>query len=135
VQWRQAPEIAPIYSTIHDARSMIELPLTGEGIPFLYLLAQTRHRVPLVNGTSGFETPAHRELRELEVAGHYSDVFLRDAELVVVHEARLSDEQRAALQPLLAKMRLVRRIGNDAVFRTPGAPADTASAPRGALPR
>lgn len=116
VQWRQVPEHAPIYATLHGAKSMIELPMLAEGIPFLYLLAQTRHRVPLVNGTSGFETPSHRELRELEEKLQYTDVFLRDAELLLVHEARLSDEQRAALQPLLARLRLVRRMGSDVVY-------------------
>lgn len=135
VQWRQVPERAPIYAAVRGATSLLELPLTGEGIPFLYLLAQTEHRVPLVNGTSGWETPAHEQLRRLERDLHYPEGFVRDAELVLVHEARLTVEQRAALAPLLAKLQLLRRVGGDALFRIPRAPAGTASVPRAALPR
>lgn len=135
VQWRPVPEIAPIYETVRGAKSMIELPLIGEGLPFLYLLAQTQHRVPLVNGTSGFETPAHEALRNLERELRYTEAFVRDTELLLVHEARMSDEQRAAVAPLLARLTPVRRTGSDALFRIPATPAGTASAPPAALPR
>ncbi len=111
VQWREVPRTAPIYASARGAKSMIELPLTGEGIPFLYLLAQTEHRVPLVNGTSGFETPAHEQLRRLERERRYPDAFVRDAELLLVHE------EREEMRPLLAKLQLVRREGTDAVYR------------------
>jgi hypothetical protein len=36
--------------------------------------------------------------------------------LLIVHEARLTAEQRTALQPLLAKLQFVRRIGTDVVY-------------------
>ncbi len=126
VQWREVPRTAPIYASARGAKSMIELPLTGEGVPFLYLLAQTEHRVPLVNGTSGFETPAHEELRKLEAQRRYTDAFVKDAELLLVHE------EREEMRPLFAKLQLVRREGSDALFRIPAAPADTSSAPRAA---
>lgn len=138
VQWHQVPQTAPIYATVRGATSLLELPLAGQDIPFLYLLTQTEHRVPLVNGTSGWETPAHEQLRRLERNLRYPEGLVRDAELLLVHEARLTDEQRAAMRPLLAKMKLVRRIGSDALYchvRTLPAPAGTASVPRAALPR
>jgi hypothetical protein len=140
VRWQSVPEPAAIYANVRGAGSLLELPLLGDGIPFLYLFAQTRHRVPLVNGTSGWETPAHEQLRRLERELRYPDGFVRDAELLLVHEALLSEEQRAALAPLLAKLQPVRRDGSDALFRirpfkTLRGPADTASVPRAALPR
>jgi hypothetical protein len=135
VRWQQVPQPAPIYAGVRGARSLLELPLTGEGIPFLYLLAQTGHRVPLVNGTSGWETPAHEQLRRLERELRYPDGFVRDAELLLVHDALLSHEQRTALAPLLARLQLVRREGSDALFKIPRGPAGTASVPRAVLPR
>jgi hypothetical protein len=135
VRWHHVPPLAPIYASARGAASLLEVPLTGDGIPFLYLHAQTQHRVPLVNGTSGWETPAHEQLRKLERELRYPEGFVRDAELLLVHEALLRDEQRAALAPLLARLQLVRREGSDALFRIPRGPAGTASVPRAALPR
>jgi hypothetical protein len=117
VRWQHVPPPAPIYASVRGARSLLELPLMGDGIPFLYLLAQTEHRIPLVNGTSGWETPAHEQLRRLERELRYPDGFVRDAELLLVHEALLSDDQRTALAPLLGRMKFVQRIGSDALYR------------------
>lgn len=136
-------EPAPVYAWLAEARprAVIELPMVADGgIPFLYLHAQTRHRVPLINGTSGWETPAHKELRLLEKDLQYGDAFVSAArraggELLIVHEARLSDEQRAAAGPMLEKLEPVQRFGTDVVFRMLPAPADTATAPRASLPR
>jgi hypothetical protein len=154
---------APVYRWLEAAkpRAVIEVPLVAQDIPFLYLLAQTGHGVPLLNGTSGWETPAHERLKLLEEQLQYGDAFLagiQPAELLIVHEARLTDAQRQALQPLLRRLRLVRRFETDAVYavwsaaakpplwkaaalpphskiRIPRAPADSASAPRESLPR
>jgi hypothetical protein len=123
VRWQHVPPPAPIYAHVRGASSLLEVPLTGEGIPFRYLLAQTQHRVPLVNGTSGWETPAHEQLRRLERERRYPLGFVRDAELLLVHDALLSDAQRAAIAPLLTKLQLVRREGDDALYRSAAAPA------------
>lgn len=139
IHWTQVdPEPAPVYAWLAHAkpRAVIELPMLADGVPFLYLLAQTKHRVPLLNGTSGWETPAHEELRKLP----YGDAFIAavqrsGGELLIVHESRLTDEQRATIQPMLAKLESIQRFGDDAVFRIPREPADTASAPRAAPPR
>jgi hypothetical protein len=129
VNWVQAPPVAPVYAWVRRERprAILELPMTGNGLPFLYLYAQTTHRVPLVNGTSGFETPAHERLRKLEASLQYNDEFLKDADVLIVHEALLSDVQRAALQPLLARLE---RVG-DGIFRIRRGPAGSANAPPG----
>ena len=93
------------------------------------------HRVPILNGGSGWEPPHHKFLREKEDKLEYDDAFLAKAiesgaELVIVHEQRLTPERKAALAPMLQKLMPLRRFGSDAVFSTPRAPAGTASVPR-----
>ena len=122
VRWTYVPPIPPVYSWIaqQKPKAILELPMLAEGFPFLYLIAQTQHRVPLVNGTSGFETPAHAELRTIEdPAALVERARAEGAELIVVHDGRTLP----GLEP-------VYRAGGDAVFRILPAPADTASAPR-----
>lgn len=114
---------APVYRWLADARPgvVLELPMVAEGIPYLYLLASTTHRVPLMNGASGWEPPVAERLRVRELALHYNDKFLRDmrengGEILIVHEALLTREQRTALQPLLRRVRMIRRFGSDTVY-------------------
>jgi hypothetical protein len=143
IQWTHVPTGPdPVYAWLARARptAVIELPMIAEGIPFLYLLAQTRHRVPLINGTSGWETPSHEQLRLMEKNLSYGQPFVdavsrAGGEYLIVHEARLSAEQREAIAPMLAGLVPVQHFASDAVFRIPRGPADTASAPREALPR
>ena len=137
VQWVQVPAPPPVYEWVkrEQPKAIVELPMIGNGVPFLYLHAQTMHRVPLVNGTSGFETPAHERLRKLEESLQYNDEFVRDAEVLVVHEALLSEEEKAAVRNLTQNLEPVVRFGSDAVFRTRRGPAGTSSAPPAAPPR
>ena len=116
---------SPVYAWLarERPRAVIELPMLAEGIPFLYLLAQTEHRVPLINGTSGWETPLHERLRVLEDNLAYGEAFLAavresEGEWIIVHESRLTDEEKTAIRPMLAKLPLVARFGSDAVYST-----------------
>lgn len=137
VNWVRVPPVPPVYEWVraNRPRAIVEVPIIAQDIPFLYLHAQTEHGAPLVNGTSGFETPAHERLKKLEEALQYNEELLHDAEVLIVHEARLSDERRAALEPLLARLEPVVRFGTDAVFRRPRGPAGTSSAPPAVPPR
>ena len=70
--------------------STLELPLNNYNTPFLYLLGATVHHQPIMNGTSGFEPPVHRKLREKEEKLFYDDDFTDTLErsgcaLVLVH--------------------------------------------------
>lgn len=70
--------------------STLELPLNNYNTPFLYLLGATAHHQPIMNGTSGFEPPVHRKLREKEEKLFYDDDFTDTLErsgcaLVLVH--------------------------------------------------
>ncbi|HEX8173329.1 MAG TPA: hypothetical protein VF824_22535 [Thermoanaerobaculia bacterium] len=117
------PAPAPVYRWLQETRPgvVLELPMIREGAAFQYVLANAYHRVPIINGTSGWETPLHELLRKKEEALQYDDEFYRaiaeqGCTIVIVHEARLDADQRRALPPLLSKLKLVRRFGRDAVY-------------------
>lgn len=138
VRWTEVPRRAPAYAWLASEKpaAVLEIPMIADNIPFLYLHAQTSHRVPLVNGTSGFETPAHEELRKLAYGGPFIAAAQRaGAEVLIVHEAALSDEQRLELAPMLARLEPVRHFASDIVFRIPRVPAGISTAPRESLPR
>ena len=68
----------------------LELPLNNYGSSFLYLVGAAVHHQPIMNGTSGFEPPVHRKLREKEEKGAFDDDFTDTIErsgcaLVLVH--------------------------------------------------
>jgi hypothetical protein len=129
------PRVAPVYQWLAKERPgvVLELPIIAHGVPYEYILANSVHRQPIINGASGWETPLHKVLREKEAKLEYDDAFVTPADIVIVHEARLTNEQKAALAPMLGRLAPLRRFGSDAVFRTPRVPAGTASAPRESL--
>jgi hypothetical protein len=68
----------------------LELPVSNFNVQFLYLLGATVHHQPIMNGTSGFEPPVHRTLRQKEAALSYDDELTATLErngcaLVLVH--------------------------------------------------
>jgi len=70
--------------------STLELPMNNWGTPFLYLIGATVHHSPIMNGTSGFEPPLHRKLRESDEKFIFDDAFLDALEhngcaLILVH--------------------------------------------------
>ncbi|MBV8520394.1 MAG: hypothetical protein JO197_23585 [Acidobacteria bacterium] len=145
IRWQHVPrEFPPVYHWLADARPgvVLELPMTRNGAAFRYVLASTLHRVPIINGTSGWESPLHEFLRKKEDALAFDDEFSRalandGCTTVIVHEAELAPEERGAVAAFVQRLAFERRFGSDAVyaFRTPRGSADTASAPRAALPR
>jgi hypothetical protein len=143
IRWQHVErEVAPVYAWLAREQPgvVLELPMIAEGVPFEYVLASTTHRVPLMNGTSGWESRLHEFLRKKEQKLEYDEAFLETlvkngCTIVIVHEARLTPEQKTALAPLLAKLAPLHRFGSDAVFRIPRAPVGSATAPRAAPPR
>ena len=70
--------------------STLELPVNNFNVAFFYLLGATVHHQPIMDGTSGFEPPIHRKLREKEEKFQYDDDFTDTLErngcaLVLVH--------------------------------------------------
>ena len=65
--WQAAlVEEAPVYRFLSTQRlrgAILELPMSGNGVEYLYVHAATFHHIPIMNGLSGFEPPLHRKLR------------------------------------------------------------------------
>lgn len=120
------PAVPAVYRWLAVARPgvVLELPMMNDGAPFRYVLASTNHRVPIINGTSGWETPLHKLLRKKEEALQWDDQFLEairsaGCRVVIVHEDRLWEQQRPALAPMLARLKPLKRFGHDAVYALP----------------
>jgi hypothetical protein len=125
-----APPPAPVHRWLASQRSSIrgsilELPMSNFNVPYLYLLGTTTHHLPEMNGSSGFEPPIHRTLREAGERREFDDAYLGTIErsggaLLIVHSDWLvlqSEALRAWLQKEVAAGRLafVRRF-DDNVF-------------------
>src|SRR5205814_814466 len=82
---------------------VIELPMSGWCVQFMYLLRSTAHHVPIMNGTSGFEPPVHDRLRNMAERGEMNDVFLAElernhAQYVIVHGDWLLEQRKATMR-------------------------------------
>jgi len=115
ITWNQVPaNFPPVYAWLAHARprAAIELPLAWSDREARYVLATSVHRVPIMNGVSGFDPPLHRELEQ-----HMTlDLIARNGvEVVIVHPDAAADVQpwvdRGALQEI------VRFPDGDAVYR------------------
>ncbi|HEX6161370.1 MAG TPA: hypothetical protein VF111_14440, partial [Thermoanaerobaculia bacterium] len=83
VRWEQfRPEPAPVYRWLARERPgvVLELPLVNDGSHFRTVFFNSAHRLPIVNGTSGWETPLHEALRKAELAQRFDDTFLAQVE-------------------------------------------------------
>jgi hypothetical protein len=117
------PRLPRVYQWLRDTKQqgpIFELPMVGEGIPFRYLLGLAEHRVPLINGTSGFAPPFDRALMHLNSRNEFNDVFLAqlralDAQLLIVHTDILGPQRGPILDWLQraqneGRLTLVRRF-------------------------
>jgi hypothetical protein len=104
-------EPAAVYRWLQRERPgvVLELPLMGDGVQFRYVLASTIHRVPLINGTSGWETPLHERLRHHEEILRFDDRFLEAIEragttVIIVHADALGEREPAVKEWLRAQL-------------------------------
>lgn len=119
IRWEAAlVEPEPVYRWLgaeHAPGPVLELPMSDNGVQYLYLLRSTSHHIPIMNGISGFETPVHEQLRMKGEASEYDDAYMQLLEksggaLVVVHADWLRTQVNGAfrwLQRELAAGRLV----------------------------
>ncbi|HYO75397.1 MAG TPA: hypothetical protein VE010_02945 [Thermoanaerobaculia bacterium] len=129
VDWQYVPsEVPPVYRWLAQkpVGPILELPVEASA-EFHYLVGNTTHRVPLLNGTSGFEPPQHAELRKAWEEKRFADLFSIargfGATSLIVHEHWLDDESKRALYDAVTKLALpaVQHFehggGADLVFR------------------
>ncbi|MGZ7040447.1 MAG: hypothetical protein ACXVH7_01520, partial [Thermoanaerobaculia bacterium] len=119
VRWAwTAVEPEPMYRWLVAERvpgPVLELPMSDNGVQYLYLLGSTAHHVPIMNGISGFEPPVHEQLRMKGEASEFDDAYMRLVEqsggtIVVVHADWLRVQVNGAFRWLernLAAGRLV----------------------------
>lgn len=156
VQWEHAlSQRTPLTRWLAESKTgpIVELPVE-HWYHFRYLLAQTHHRVPMLNGTSGFEPPAHRDLRVAWEKREYEPVLAiaeqNGAKLFITHahwlppehQQPLRDFIRAAVDSgrLLFLKRFDHGVEGDFVFAVtrnyPNAPAPPELPdPQGLMPR
>ena len=117
-RWEHVPaEPAPVYRWLGKERvgPVLEIPVWGNGIEYWYMLGAATHRVPTVNGTSGFAPAETWKTRDAEQRGAY-DELLQLAEqwgvrLIVVHGDALSGEKHARIADFVRRNLAAKRIG------------------------
>ena len=94
VRWLAKDKVAPIF----------EVPVQ-HWLTFRYLLAQTIHRQPTLNGTSGFEPPTHRDLKVAWEKREFDTMLgiaeRNDAKVFIVHAHWLPPEYQQPLRDFL----------------------------------
>ena len=125
IQWEAAPAtVPPVYRWLRQG-PVLELPLDGYS-EFQYVLWQRHHGQTLLNGTSGFEPPEHKRLRETwerkDMAGLLAYAGELGAHGLIVHEHSLDPEQKRLLfheiqqRELPSLQNFAHETGNDLVF-------------------
>jgi hypothetical protein len=125
IQWEAAPaRVPPVYRSLQEG-PVLELPLDGYA-EFQYVLWQRSHGQKLLNGTSGFEPPEHKRLRETwerkDMAGLLAYARELGARVLIVHEHGLDPEQKRLLfdeiqqQNIPAEQHFQHEDGADLVF-------------------
>jgi hypothetical protein len=119
IRWNHVPSRFPdVYYWLAKTRGevVIELPVSWSEREAYSVLAASLHRVPIMNGVSGFATPLHDELTN----GAYDDRMLErigsnGATLVIVHP-----EAAAAVRPWVERgdlTEIARFANDDVVYR------------------
>lgn len=103
VQWEQTTTDVPlVYRWVRAERlqPLLEWPI-HDWYAFRYVLATAHHRQKVLNGTSGFEPPAHARMREAWQQASFSrslDLGIANgATILIVHAHWLEEHTRAAV--------------------------------------
>lgn len=123
------PRVSPVYRWLAETKPgvTLELPIFGDGVQYRYVLATAVHRVPIINGTSGWESPLHEYLRMKEERLAFDSDFMdtierNDCAVVIVHDGSLSPERRTAVDAWLhrqagaGRLAFIRRFDDDVVY-------------------
>ncbi|HEX9163094.1 MAG TPA: hypothetical protein VF980_15420 [Thermoanaerobaculia bacterium] len=131
IRWDHVPAtFPPVYTWLAHARprAAIELPIGWNETEAEYVLATSVHRVPIMNGVSGFDTPVHAEM----VRHEYDDAMIARLErysvpVVIVHPPAAAGVERLVARDRLKQ--LARFNDGDAVYSVATAPPPSASPP------
>jgi hypothetical protein len=107
IHWEQmVVEPSPVYRWLRTApvRGLVlELPMNGWAVEYLYLVGSLEHHIPIMNGISGFEPPVHQALRDMSDRRELNDVFMAElernhCELLIVHADWLGPQRSVTVQ-------------------------------------
>lgn len=126
IRWEHVrDDVPPVYTWLKQTRiePIVEIPFSGDGADYQYVLFSTAHHVKLVNGTSGFFPPQWWSLRDADVKNDF-DRFLGELEgigtkLMIVHGDMLNAERHKLVTGFLrgnletGRLQFVRRFDNE----------------------
>jgi hypothetical protein len=134
VTWQHVPaQFPPVYAWLAKTRPAcaIELPIGWNETEAGYVLASTTHRVPIMNGVSGFNPPLHEALSKHPYDDAMLDLIAQNGSRVVIVHPEAAGQARGWIERGQLK-ELARFADGDAAYAIMlPAPAGTASAPRG----
>ena len=126
IRWEHLPrETPPVYRWLAKERiePLVELPFSGEGVDYRYLLHATEHHLKLVNGTSGFFPSEWWKLRDADSRDAFGEMLDQLEEngtkLVIVHGDFLGGERHRKIADWLqasiasGRLALLRRFDNE----------------------
>lgn len=94
-------ETPPVYKWLNETRigPVVEMPFSGDGVDYRYVLFSPSHRVKLVNGTSGFFPSEWWELRHQDVRDAFDEMLPTlegyGTRTMIVHGDLLSNGDRS----------------------------------------
>jgi hypothetical protein len=117
-RWEHVPaEVPPVYRWLAKERvgPIVEVPVWGNGVEYFYMLGAATHRVPTVNGISGFAPAETWQARDAEQRGAYDELLALAEQwgvrLIVVHGDALNGEKHARIADFVRRNIAAKRIG------------------------
>ena len=100
IRWEHVPrETPPVYAWLNETRvgPVVEMPFSGDGVDYRYVLHSATHRVKLVNGTSGFFPSEWWKLRDADSRDAFDEMLSilegYGARLMIVHGDALTGDR------------------------------------------
>lgn len=110
LRWEHVPhETPPVYAWLNETRigPVVEMPFSGDGVDYRYVLHSAAHRVMLVNGTSGFFPPEWWKLRDADSRMAFDEMLALlegyGARIMIVHGDSLQGERYLKLIDFLKR--------------------------------
>ena len=97
VTWQHVPaQFPPVYAWLAKTRPAcaIELPIGWNETEAYYVLASTTHRVPIMNGVSGFNPPLHEQLSNHAYDDAMLDLIAKNGGTVVIVHPEAAERAR-----------------------------------------
>jgi hypothetical protein len=116
--WQHVPaQFPPVYAWLAQTRPAcaIELPIGWNETEAGYVLASTTHRVPIMNGVSGFDPPLHEALSKHAYDDAMLDLIAKNGGTVVIVHPEAAERARGWIES--GRLReIVRFLDGDAAY-------------------